>query len=248
MEHDDERLAALIDNELDEDERRRLLERLAEDEGLRDRLGRLRQDRDRIVSSFDALLTKAPVERLRAALPAAGGVRRRFAWSELAAGVVLGLMLAGAAQWIGVNRLAPDETDSWRTAVVEYMELFTPDTFAFVDPDGAVQSEQLKAVGAKVQVAVTPDKVAVPGLRYRMAVNLNYEGAPLGEIAYTDAAGAPVLFCMTANGAPEAPPQTSVKSGLSYVAWSRGGKSYMFVGRMPERQIADLAQTLVARF
>ena len=49
MPDDEERLAALIDNELDDDEKAKLLERLAQDEALRDRLAALRRDRDRLV-------------------------------------------------------------------------------------------------------------------------------------------------------------------------------------------------------
>ncbi len=250
MPDDEERLEALIDNELDEEEKAKLLERLAQDEALRDRLAALRRDRDRLVASFDALLGQAPLERLRAAIPAADAAppaprkRGSIAWLEFAAGIAFGLLLAGAAYWVGSR----DEQDDWRQAVVEYMELYTPDTFALANPDGAAETRQLQAVSARVGVDLTPEKLAVPGLRYRTALNLSYDGAPLGEIAYTDAAGAPVLFCVTANGSPDAPPQNSAREGLSYATWSRGGKSYMFVARMPERQVADLAQTLVARF
>ena len=70
----------------------------------------------------------------------------------------------------------------------------------------------------------------------------------LAEIAYTDAGGAPVLFCVIANGKPDAPPRTVGRDGLSYVAWSRGGRSFMFVGRMTEQRVAELGQTLAARF
>ncbi|HZZ62804.1 MAG TPA: hypothetical protein VFE63_16850 [Roseiarcus sp.] len=252
MGDDDERLSALIDNELDEDEKTALLSRLAEDERLRERLAVLREDRARLAASFDALLAQAPVDRLRAAIPAADAEaparpRRAIGWLELAAGIAIGLLLAGAASWVGFGGGHP-ERETWRTAVIEYMELFTPDTFALLTPDSAMEARQLQAVSARVGVDLAPEKVAVPGLRYRAALNFGYEGDALAEIAYTDAGGAPVLFCVIANGEPDAPPRTVTREGLSYVAWSRGGRSYMFVGRMPEQRVAELAQTLVARF
>ena len=254
MEHDDERLAALIDNELDEDEKNALLERLAQDEALRDRLAVLRQDRDRLVASFDALLAQAPLDRLRAAIPpaesrpSAPAERPRIRWLQLAAGVVLGLLIAGAASRLGLGLFMNEEPENWRTAVIEYMDLYTSDTFALASPDGAVQAKQLQAVSAKVGVDITPDKAAVPGLRYRTALNFAYDGAPLGAIAYTDATGAPALLCVIADGEPNAPPQAVARDGLSYVTWSRGGRSYMFVAHMPEQQVADLAKMLVSRF
>jgi anti-sigma factor RsiW len=251
---DDERLAALIDNELDEKEKAELLERLAQDEALRDRLAALRRDRERLVASFDALLGQAPLERLRAAIPAADAAppaprkRASIAWLELAAGIAFGFLIAGAAFWVGFGPGVRDERDDWRQAVVDYMELYTTDTFVLANPDGATQGKQLQAVSVRVGVDLKPEKLAVPGLRYRTALNLSYDGAPLGEIAYTDASGAPALFCVTANGNPDAPPRNVSGEGLSYTTWSHGGKSFMFVARMPENQVADLAQTLVDRF
>jgi anti-sigma factor RsiW len=251
MPEDDERLSALIDNELDEDEKTVLLARLAQDETLRERLEALRQDRARLAASFDALLAQAPVDRLRAAIPAADAElpaqpKRTIGWLELAAGIAIGLLLAGAASWVGFG--ARPERETWQSAVVEYMDLYTPETFAQSNPDSAAEAKQLQAVSARVGVDLTPEKLAVADLRYRAALNFAYEGDPLVEIAYTEADGAPVLFCVIANGRPDAQPRTVTREGLSYVAWSRGGRSYMFVGRMPEQRVAELARTLVARF
>ena len=110
---------------------------------------------------------------------------------------------------------ARPERETWRTAVIEYMDLYTPDTFALSNPDSAVQARQLQAVSAKVGVDLTPEKVAVAGLRYRTSLNFSYEGDALTKIAYTDAGGAPVLFCVIANGKPDAPPRTVMREGLS---------------------------------
>ena len=46
--------------------------------------------------------------------------------------------------------------------MIEYMELYTPDTFALLSPDSAVQAKQLQAVSAKVGVDLKPDKVTDP--------------------------------------------------------------------------------------
>jgi len=253
MSGDDERLAALIDDELDARERSALLERLAGDEALRDRLVAMRHDRERLAGAFDALLTAAPVERLRATVAAAAAGARRaprrrpsIGSLELAAGLVIGLVIAGHASWLGLG--PGSRGDDWRQAVVEYMDLYTPDTFALANPDDAAAAKQLQAVSVRVGAELTPAAVAVPGLRFRTAFNLAYDGSPLAEIAYTAADGAPVLFCAIANGAADEPPQTVVRNGQSYVAWARGGKSYMVVARMAAPQVADLARTLVSRF
>jgi anti-sigma factor RsiW len=254
MVDDDERLTALLDNELEEREKAALLERLAQDGDLRARLAGLRRDRELLVASFDTLLAQAPIERLRAAIPAVDDKaralrkRRSIGWLELAAGIAIGLLFAGGASWFWLGDGFGGERDSWRTAVIEYMDLYTPDTFALANPDSAVQAKQLQAVGARVGVDLAPDSVAVSGLRYRTALNLSYEGSPLGEIAYTDSDGEPALFCVIADGKPDAPARTVAHEELSYVTWSKGGRSYMLVARMPEQKVADLAQPLVSRF
>src|SRR5271169_4388343 len=105
MTDDDAELVALIDNELDESRRTALLARLAADERLRERYEELRQTGAPLAASLDALLGQAPLARLRAALPADEPLRhpsRRFAGialRELAAGVVIGLLVAGSAVW-----------------------------------------------------------------------------------------------------------------------------------------------------
>ena len=175
MPEDDERLAALIDNELGDEEKNALLERLAQDEALRERLAALRQDRDRLVASFDALLGQAPLARLRAAIPAADAepplpVRSgpRSAGSNSLPGSSSAFCLRAPRHGSDSEAGGRPERESWRQAVIEYMDLYTPDTFALANPDSAVQAKQLQAVSAKVGVDLTPDKVALPDLRYRV--------------------------------------------------------------------------------
>ena len=126
MTEDDAELVALIDNELDESRRTALLARLAADEQLRQRYDELREAGAPIAASLDALLEQAPLARLRAALPPDGPVRqpsRRFggiALRELAAGIVIGLLAAGAAAWVALSFGLLGEREDWRTAVVEY--------------------------------------------------------------------------------------------------------------------------------
>src|SRR5215472_15465038 len=100
MTDDDAELVALIDNELDHISRAALLARLDADESLRQRYEALRQTSAPIADAFDVLLGQAPLARLAAALPADQSFRRpprRFALPALAAGVVIGLLAAGAA-------------------------------------------------------------------------------------------------------------------------------------------------------
>ncbi len=253
MTEDDAELVALIDNELDESRRTALLVRLATDEQLRRRYDELREAGAPIAASLDALLEQAPLARLRAMVPGEGLVRQPsgrltgIALRELAAGIVIGLLAAGAAAWVALSFGLLNEREDWRTAVVEYMALYTNESFAPLHPDPSLQALELKALSGQVGVELTPDKVALPGLRFTTAFILSYNGSLLGEIAYVDATGAPVLFCVIANGAANAPTRTEKRREFSLADWSRGGHGFLVIGRKPGEQIAEWAQTLEKR-
>ena len=249
---DDERLIAFIDNELDEGASAELTTRLAADTGLRSRYEALRRSRADIASAFETLLDQAPVGQLSAALPppapAPLAPRSRFGWLGLAAGLVIGAIVAGAGVWMALGRGGEQSAEDWRTAVIEYADLYSPDTFAFPNPEVGVATKQLQAVGGKLGLDLTPESIAVPGLAYKIAINFAFAGKPLGEIAYTDDKGEPVLFCILAGGNGASSPQVEKRDGFSTASWSRDGRSYMVAARQPESRVAELAQTLAARF
>jgi anti-sigma factor RsiW len=253
MSEDDAELVALIDNELDEGRRTALLARLAADERLRQHYEELRQTSAPLAASFEALLRQAPLAQLRAALPAYEPLRqqpRRFvgiAVQELAAGVVIGLLAAGAVVWAASIFGPLGGKEDWRSAIAEYTYLYTNETFSPLNPDAAMQAAELSAVGARVGAHLTPENVALPGLRFTTSFMLSYGGSPLGVIAYVDPSGAPVLLCILANRAPDAPTRSERHGDLSLAWWSRSGHSYLVIGGIPEERAAALAQTLEKR-
>jgi anti-sigma factor RsiW len=253
MTDDDAELVALIDNELDDSSRTALLARLAADERLRCRYEELRQTTSPLATSFDALLGQAPVTRLRAALPADEPLRQRsrrfsgIALRQLAAGVVIGLLVSGAIAWAASIFGLFGGKEDWRSAIAEYTHLYTNETFSPFNPDAAMQAAELSAIGRKVGASLTPENVALPGLRFTTAFMLSYGGSPLGVIAYVDPVGAPVLLCILANDAPDAAMRSKRRDNLSLAWWSRGGRSRLVIGRIPEEQAVALAQTLEKR-
>lgn len=253
MADEDAELVALIDNELDEGRRAALLARLSADERLRQRYDELRAVGVPIARSLDEILGQAPLERLRAAIPADEPVSRwlgLFAGSglrQLAAGVAIGLLAAGATAWVAASFDLFEEREDWRTAVVEYTDLYTSETFSPLHPDAALQAIELSALGAKVGANLTPENVALPGLRFAVAFMLAYEGSPLGVIAYVDPSGAPVLLCILADHAPDAPLRSERRDDLSLAWWSQSGRSHLVIGRIPEAHAVALAQTMEKR-
>ena len=248
MSDNDAELVALIDNELDESARSALLARLAADEGLRQRYDELRQTSAPLAVAFEGLLGQAPLARLTAALPQpVSRPSLRFAGlalRQLAAGFVIGLLAAGAAAW-AFGLLG--ERDNWRSAVAQYTNLYTNETFAPLKPDAALQAAELSAVRAKVGGDLTPENVALPDLRFATAFLLSYGDHPLGVIAFVDPTGAPVLLCILANRAPDAPIRAERRGDLALASWSDDGRSYLVIGRIPKQRVVALAQILQPR-
>ena len=253
MSDDDAELVALIDDELDDSRRNALLARLAADEGLRQRYEDLRLTSAPLAASFDLLLGGAPLARLRAALPPDETARirpkrfARVAFRELAAGLVVGVLAAGVAIWAASTFGLFDGRDDWRKAIAEYAHLYTNETFTPFNPGAAVQATELSAVGARVGANLTPENVTLPGLRFTSAFMLSYDGAPLGVIAYVDPSGEPVLLCIIANDAPDASIRSQRRGDLSLAWSSRGGRSRLVIGRIPEERAVAFAQTLEKR-
>jgi anti-sigma factor RsiW len=253
MAEEDAEIVALIDNELDNEAKARLLARLAADAALRKRYEALREARAPIAAAFDALIEKAPLSRLRAALPPESAPRaasRRFArigFRDLAAGIVGFLLGAGAAAWIALSVAPSGEERDWLSAVEEYTNLYTNESFSSLHPDAALQALELSAVGARVGAKLTPEAVALPGLRFTVSFMLAFNGSPLAVNAFVDDQGAPVLLCIIDNKAPDAPMRSERRGELSLAYWSRGGRGYLVIGRIPEERAVELAGILKER-
>src|SRR5277367_6532401 len=162
MTDDDAELVALIDNELDETSRAALLSRLAADERLRQRHEELRRTGAPLGASFDALLGQAPLARLRALLPPDEPLRQpsgRFAGlalRDLAAGFVIGLLVAGAAAWAASTFGFFGGKEDWRSAVTVYTNMYSNETFSPLKPDAQLQAMELSALGARLGANLTP--------------------------------------------------------------------------------------------
>ena len=267
-EYDDEgSLVAYADGKLDEAAARQLEARIAVDPALRDRLTLIQNGGLPFASAFQTLLAAAPVARMEEALSAllaahplpAPGKNSPSPWrpaARMAAAVAL--VVFG----IGLGRLAPfwptsspqpvassDKVpEDWRDAVAEYASLYTADTFATRPRDASAEAKDLEQLGAKLGVALTPDRVAISDGEFRGAQILSYGGAPLGQIAYADPTGLPILFCIMADNEPDAAIKVEPRGEYSSASWARAGRSYMVIARAPQDQVAHLAAELIPRF
>jgi anti-sigma factor RsiW len=259
----DARLVALIDGELDDAARRFIEARLTADPDLRARLALLLSGGRPFAPAFRALLDDAPFERLRSSLAALvegheqrqAPVRRYGVRARQLAAAAIVLFSAGliagryGPSWPArapeMATTASDREEDWRQAVAEYMTLYTTDTFA---TEPASQEQQLAALGNKIDLSLTPPRVALANLQFEGAQIFAFQGAPLGQLGYVDPSTGPVLFCIIRNSEPDATMKAQQLGGFALASWARGGRGYMLIGRLPMDQTAELAHSLEKRF
>ena len=258
-EDDDVLLTGMVDGELDEGRRNALLARLANEAPLRERLEAIKAGGRPFRAAFDALLEEAPLERLKASLASLGpaAAPRPAFWSmprSLAAGVAVAVFLAG----FGLGRFAPHPApevqvaepvgEDWRDAVAEYAALYTHETFANAPADDSARGAELKTLGAKLGIDLSPERTRIDNLAFKTATLLAYDGAPLGQLAYSDAQAAPVLFCIIADSRPDAPLVNEARGNFALTTWAHEGRGYMVIAHLPADRIAEIAGQLSQRF
>jgi anti-sigma factor RsiW len=262
-------LVALLDGELAAEKVAWLESWLARDEELRGRHALLASGGRHFGEAFDLLLAAAPRERLANVLahalaqkPAETGAvvplfpHGRFGqsiWPRLgliAAGVML--FLAGAiierelpslGEAIGL-RTAEQAEDEWRQAAAQYVSLYTVDTLSGIPDETAPRERELTKLGSKLGVTLPLTSVSLPGLALKRVQLLQYDGKPLGQIAYLDPHDGPLALCIYDGGAGDSGLASERRAGLNVVHWSSRGRAFMLVGRLPAPRLQELASLL----
>ncbi len=247
---DDRELTAYLDGELDDAERAALEARLRNDPTLRARLDALSAAADRTRLAFATLLETAPLADMRTRLDAALAAppararpparRRVVAIAAAAAIVAFGAGLTAGRWSVGFGGgLA--ERDDWRQAVVEYMALYTPESFG--ETASPRLGAELALASRRLAAPLDVDRLKVDDLSPRRVELLQYDGAPLGQIGYLDGA-TPVAFCILRDGEPDASLTTSSRGGFAVASWAQGGRGFMLIGKIPVERLTTLARSL----
>lgn len=261
---DDTELVAFLDGKLDAEASKSLEARLLVDADLRERLHRLQAGGLDFKSAFEGLLTTAPKDHLDAALQRALAAndtaptlgRRRFAmpFAALAAALaMLGLGFVLGQEFVNrdvqktMQATVSARGDDWRSAVADYAALYTQDTFSSKQ-DVAFQAEQLARAGEKLGLPLPLSRTEIGNLSFRDAAVFAYDGAELVQLAYVDSAKQPLLFCIIADGEPDAPLRQEQRGGLASASWALKGRGFMVIGHLAEAQIATISRELMARF
>lgn len=251
----DEDLTAFIDGELTTEEAAHIEAIVNEDESVAKRLEFLARANLPFEQAFAPLLTEVPREKLEAMLAdipsqqnarsasasaPAFATRRRFL-GALAASLVAGVAIDRAV--IGIDRSfsAKDENGEWRAVVAEYISLYTPETLAGPIPSRDVQTAQLARLHEKLGLSLSPEAVSLPGIDFKRAWLLQYDGKPLAQITYLDPETGPMALCIVMSDKGRKAPDLESRKGMNVVYWSNETHAFMLIGHAAVDRMTAIA-------
>ena len=254
---DDGVLTAYLDGELAADERAALETRLMAEPTLKVRLDQLGRGGRAFGPAFDALMAAAPADKLAAMLADLAAkhayygrqsVRSRWRTAMAIAAALLIFAAGGLAGTVlPMVTQKPAEPPGWRQVVAEYQGLTTAETLAAIPENAAVGSEELRVIGGKLALDLSPDKLALPNVALKRAQLFQFRGKPLVQLAYLSPESGPIAFCIIANGRPDEGIAFEMREGFNIVFWTDGGRGYMLIGKAPRAALEAYAGGLAAR-
>ena len=253
---DDGVLTAWLDGELPAADRAALDARLQAEPALRARLEYLGRGQRAFAPAFDALLNAAPTDRLTAMLEEARAAqmeppraRRGWHWRAMAAAVAIFAVGAVAGYVLPDIINPPPAYPGWRQAVADYHSLISPATLAVIRADPQQLAEEVSAIGGKLDLDLTPDKVALPDAVLKRTQLYDFRDMPLAQFVYDSSDVGPIAFCIIVNGRDDAPPEFEERQGSNIVYWYKDGRGYMLIARGATRaQLETYAGDMAGRF
>jgi anti-sigma factor RsiW len=239
-------LVAFVDNRLPPRQREAIVALARRDADVAARIATLTDGTPALAEPYTALLGGLPSAledkvRAMAAGPAAAPSRRWFATGLVAASFVIGAVAGGL---IMQRRGASED---WREAVAQYHALYGLATTAGLNPPAEEAGRQLAAVSQALGHPLAGIDGLVPGLTFKRAQVLEFEGAPLIQIVFETADKTPVAFCLKRSREAVRAASAESHKGLALASWTRKGVDELVVARLPQEQIMALARQFEGR-
>ena len=258
-------LVAYLDGELSPADSVRIGQRIAADRATAERAKVLMNGARPYRDAFEPLLAQAPTDRLEAMLGAVTGrqqpaprakwSRRRWGGAIAAALALMGLgggvdrlVVRPVGAWLSDRLRGDDEAAEWREQVAQYLSLYTRDTLTDTPEGDDAKRRRLTSLGTRLGLDLNPTRVDFPGIEFKEAETLDYEGRTLGFLAYLDPKSGPVALCILAGAGDDSPIRTEQRAGMTIFYWSRSGRGFMLVGRGAVDELQAKAQFAAGRF
>jgi len=255
-------LTAYLDNELDPEAREEVERLIRADSRTKSRLAELAGGCRGIHSAFDQMLEAAPVERLEARLaavaervpappmlpsryPAQRGLLALVASVLLAIGGAAGF-LAGQAPPPFIARLFA--SDEWQETVARQVSLYSPASLEAIRVDQVEQRTRLDRLAETLNLRLSADTLALPGLTLKRVEQLQIEGRPLAQLLYASDDIGPIALCILRESEADTARETKQVAGMTLIYWTADAHGFLLVGTAPVEKMQELAETTAQHF
>ncbi|MEL6216422.1 MAG: hypothetical protein AAFQ99_12195 [Pseudomonadota bacterium] len=257
----DQELTAFLDGQLDLSRASTLERRLGDDMALRGRLDVLTSGERAFSEAFAHLLEQAPRARLesslRQAVTAARQTRQRAArgaaksnrWFAMAASLLGAFVVGAGLGYVGAERPSQTVTATaapgWRATVANYTRLYGDQTFPRgMEVNDAQRAKQLRQIEATFGLRTEVERLSEIGLQFRFSRILDFNGKPLGQLAFVDQNNTPMFYCIIASAKPDGEPKLEVVQDQQMVHWVDGQIGHLIIGRQDFENLEKIAQLL----
>ncbi|MEM9045090.1 MAG: hypothetical protein AAGC81_10360 [Pseudomonadota bacterium] len=236
----DEELVAFLDGRLAPEEAAEITAALASDPALAERIDALAFDVDSLREGMAQLLADAP----EIAIPRVRTTRKAWPdWRMVAAAVSLFFVGLGSGMMI----LPAQSEPGWHQAVADYQVLYTAETVTGAPIPAQTRQAGLDLVNQRLGLDLTLDALSLEGVRFQRAQILQFDGEPLAQLVFLDAANNPIAFCLMAASSPaQAATDTQIK-GMNATHWKDGRFQSIVIGPADADLIRDMSQELMGK-
>lgn len=279
----DEQLVAYLDKSLPSDARTLVSTALLEDKDLRERLAELERGGEALKAAGEAIADlPVPVKNLEAILDEAiddaqytpGNIAQQGARRPepvhlvgVAASLVMSFALGISATkeyWPTPPEIVKVEVPvevtppaSWKMAVVDYVKLYTNETFAESYAEPQVLRKQLDHLEGQLDLELPTRSLDLPRLRLVRAEILSFKNKPLGQVIFADGEGNPIALCIIRKQSNEPVPKSKPvdrtaltverEGDLNLVKWDQPGFGYIVIGRVDPETLVAISDELSSR-
>lgn len=160
--------------------------------------------------------------------------------------MVAACALAAITSAVATFSLTRSLTD-WMDYVAAYQALYSHDTLKHVSATLELASAELTRVSAAVGQPLSLHLVsALPGVEYKRAQLLGYQGAPLAQLTFVTEDGTPLALCILESDASDDTILITTLEGLQAARWVSDGQAFLLIGGAEEALVRTIASEFVA--
>ncbi|MGO7207735.1 anti-sigma factor, partial [Rhizobium ruizarguesonis] len=89
---------------------------------------------------------------------------------------------------------------------------------------------------------LSPEAVSLPGIDFKRALLLQYDGKALAQVAYLDPETGPMALCIVRSDAGPKAPDLESRKGMNVVYWSNGTHAFMLIGHAAADRMTAIAE------